>query len=49
MGGRGGGDFAIGIDRPGTTGGDGEGSSLLRVDKRKNVMTASVEIRKQSE
>ncbi len=49
MGGRGGGDFAIGIDRPGTTGRDGEGSSLLRVDERKNMMTASVEIGKQSE
>lgn len=49
MGGRGGRDFAIGIDGPGTTGGDGEGSSLLRMDERKNMMTASIEIGKQSE
>ena len=48
MGGSSGGDFAIGVDRPGTTSGDCEGPSLLRMDEWKNVMTASVKIGKQS-
>ena len=49
MGRCGGGDFAVSINRSRTRGRDGEGSSLLRMDERKNVMTASVKIREQPE